>query len=119
MQCMTSCVFMQCMTIKHAATTKTGNLCCRYIGCGRKLYGVADSGCLNGQEGAAVLHWEEDKQNRPLAVKLGTITPSSADIFSYPEDAMVIDSKLSEHLAHFGINIQKVRERENNVDSFC
>lgn len=80
----------------------------RYIGCGRKLYGVVDSGCLTGEEGAAVLHWEENRPARPLAVKLGTITPSSADVYSYAEDTMVVDSKLAEHLAHFGINIQKV-----------
>lgn len=69
---------------------------------------MANSGCLNGEEGAAVRHWEEDKDSRPMAVKLGTITSTSADVYSYPEDAMVIDSKLDLHLAHFGINIQQV-----------
>lgn len=42
----------------------------------------------------------------PLAVKLGTITPDgNADVYSYDEDDMVIDTKLVQHLAHFGINV--------------
>lgn len=53
----------------------------------------------------------------PLAVKLGTITPDGkADVFSYDEDDMVVDSKLVQHLAHFGINVaqmEKVSMRMN------
>ena len=41
----------------------------------------------------------------PLAVKLGTITPSGADVFSYAENEMVEDPLLEEHLKHFGINV--------------
>ena len=43
----------------------------------------------------------------PLSVKLGTITPNGerSDVFPYDEDDMVIDSNLSIHLLHFGINI--------------
>ena len=36
---------------------------------------------------------------------MGTITPGGADVYSYDEDNMVIDPKLAEHLAHFGINM--------------
>lgn len=46
-----------------------------------------------------------DETKYPLAVKLGTITPDGADVFSYDEDNMVEDPKLSQHLAHFGIDI--------------
>lgn len=47
----------------------------------------------------------------PLAVKLGTITgDGKADIFSYVEDDMVIDSKLTEHLAHFGSFLKYVTD---------
>ena len=48
-------------------------------------------------------YYEETKY--PLAVKLGTITPDGADVYSYDEDDMVEDPKLSQHLAHFGIDI--------------
>ncbi len=41
----------------------------------------------------------------PLAVKLGTITPDGGDVYSYDEDDMVLDPLLSQHLAHFGIDI--------------
>ena len=41
----------------------------------------------------------------PLVVKLGTITPSGADVFSYDEDDMVEDPNLAEHLAYLGINM--------------
>ena len=42
-----------------------------------------------------------------MVVKLGTITPSGADVYSYAkdEDDMVTDPKLAEHLAHWGINM--------------
>ena len=48
-------------------------------------------------------HW--DAKHYPLAVKLGTITPDGADVYSYDEDEMVEDPELPKHLAHFGINI--------------
>lgn len=43
-------------------------------------------------------------------VKLGTITPSGADVYSYApdEDDMVQDLKLAAHLAHWGINMMQV-----------
>ena len=52
----------------------------------------------------------------PLAVKLGTITPDGkADVFSYKEDDMVIDPKLKEHLAHFGIKIQEMEKTDKSM----
>ena len=46
----------------------------------------------------------------PLAVKLGTITPHGADVYSYApdEDDMVTDPLLGDHLAHWGINMLQV-----------
>lgn len=57
-------------------------------------------------------HFLEDKENRPLAVKLGTISATSSDVYSYPEDSLVHDSKLNEHLRHFGIDIYQVWRRQ-------
>lgn len=51
----------------------------------------------------------------PLVVKLGTITPDSADVFSYDEDDMVIDSNLVKHLEHFGIEISKMRKTDKTM----
>ncbi|CAD5112680.1 DgyrCDS1901 [Dimorphilus gyrociliatus] len=51
----------------------------------------------------------------PLCVKLGTITPSGADVYSYAEDEMVIDPKLKEHLAHFGINMMTSEKTEKSM----
>ncbi len=48
-------------------------------------------------------HYKRTKY--PLAVKLGTITPEGADVYSYVEDDMVIDPLLNKHLKHFGINV--------------
>ena len=53
----------------------------------------------------------------PLAVNLGTITPGKVDVYSYEEDSIVMDPKLSEHLSHFGINMVimfKVSSVHNN-----
>lgn len=43
-------------------------------------------------------------------VKLGTITPHGADVFSYADDEndMVLDPHLGKHLAHWGINMLQV-----------
>lgn len=42
-------------------------------------------------------HYEATGRRYPLAVKLGTITPHSADVYSYAadEDDMVLDPKLA------------------------
>lgn len=43
-------------------------------------------------------------------VKLGTITPHGADVYSYApdEDDMVTDPLLAQHLEHWGINMMRV-----------
>jgi uncharacterized UBP type Zn finger protein len=53
----------------------------------------------------------------PLVVKLGTITPHGADVFSYAPDEndMVLDPLLSEHLAHWGIDIMQVEKTEKTM----
>ena len=58
-------------------------------------------------------HYNETKY--PLCVKLGTITPEGADVFSYAEDEMVTDPKLAEHLAHWGIDIQKQKKTDKSL----
>ncbi|EEA08335.1 ubiquitin carboxyl-terminal hydrolase family protein [Cryptosporidium muris RN66] len=92
------------------------NLSDGFIGCGRKLYGVG-GGCKDGSEGAALLHYKMFP-DRPLVVKLGTITPlGNADVFSYDkdEDDLVIDPNLIDHLAHFQINIGLLRKCDKSV----
>ena len=53
----------------------------------------------------------------PLVVKLGTITPSGADVYSYApdEDDMVTDPLLAEHLAHWGINVMAMQKTEKSM----
>jgi len=75
--------------------------------CGRKFFDGS------GGNNHAVEYYDQTKY--PLAVKLGTITPEGADVFSYDEDDMVIDPKLSEHLAHWGINVTKMRKTEKTM----
>ena len=69
-------------------------------------------------------HYQQTKY--PLAVKLGTITPDGADVYSYEEDDMVEDPYLSQHLKHFGIDIASmskvrvgVREQGGSHVSAC
>lgn len=61
------------------------NLSTGVIGCGRKLWDGS------GGNGHALQHYEETGSKYPLSVKLGTITPSGGDVFSYApeEDDMV------------------------------
>uniref|UniRef100_A0A8C4QUX2 ubiquitinyl hydrolase 1 n=1 Tax=Eptatretus burgeri TaxID=7764 RepID=A0A8C4QUX2_EPTBU len=76
------------------------------IRCGRKY--------VDGTEGNghALLHFVETGHS--LAVRMASISPDGADVFSFEKDEIVIDPKLSEHLEHFGINImcQKTQEAE-------
>ena len=65
----------------------------------------------SGGNNHAVDHYDTTKY--PLAVKLGTITPGGADVYSYDEDDMVLDPKLPEHLSHFGINMMIMNKVRN------
>uniref|UniRef100_A0A665VK07 Ubiquitin carboxyl-terminal hydrolase n=1 Tax=Echeneis naucrates TaxID=173247 RepID=A0A665VK07_ECHNA len=76
--------------------------------CGRRYFDGS------GGNNHALLHFQET--GYPLAVKLGTITPDGADVYSYDEDDMVLDSKLPEHLAHFGINMMTMEKLEIAVN---
>ncbi|XP_011293017.1 ubiquitin carboxyl-terminal hydrolase 5 [Musca domestica] len=80
--------------------------------CGRKFFDGS------GGNDHAVEHYRIT--NYPLAVKLGTITKDrsgaiTADVFSYPEDDMVVDSHLEQHLTHFGINIAAMKKSEKSM----
>lgn len=65
----------------------------------------------SGGNGSALRHFEATGSKHPLVVKLGTITPSGADVYSYApdEDDMVLDPHLDRHLRHWGINMMTVR----------
>uniref|UniRef100_A0A3P8WWJ0 Ubiquitin carboxyl-terminal hydrolase n=1 Tax=Cynoglossus semilaevis TaxID=244447 RepID=A0A3P8WWJ0_CYNSE len=75
--------------------------------CGRRYFDGT------GGNNHALLHFQET--GYPLAVKLGTITPDGADVFSYDEDDMVLDSKLPEHLSHFGIDMMTMEKRTTQL----
>ncbi|CAD7004184.1 ubiquitin carboxyl-terminal hydrolase 5 [Ceratitis capitata] len=76
--------------------------------CGRKFFDGS------GGNDHAVEYYR--KTGYPLAVKLGTITADGkSDVFSYPEDDMVIDSNLEKHLAHFGINMAAMKKSEKSM----
>lgn len=75
--------------------------------CGRKFFDGT------GGNNHAVEHYHEFKY--PLAVKLGTITPTGGDVYSYEEDAMVEDPLLAQHLAHFGINIAQMEKSDKSM----
>lgn len=76
--------------------------------CGRKFFDGS------GGNDHAVEYYKQT--NFPLAVKLGTITADGkADVFSYPEDDMVIDPNLGDHLLHFGINMTAMQKSEKSM----
>lgn len=75
--------------------------------CGRKFYDGS------GGNNHALEHYSECKY--PLAVKLGTITSDGGDVYSYPEEDMVLDPYLSKHLSHFGINICQLTKTEKSM----
>ncbi|KAI8100790.1 hypothetical protein M9434_005181 [Picochlorum sp. BPE23] len=87
------------------------NLSTGHIGSGRPQWDGT------GGNGAAMRHYESTGKKYPLVVKLGTITPGGADVYSYAsdEDDMVLDPKLGDHLAHWGINMMKMEKTDKTV----
>mmetsp|Transcript_41240 Transcript_41240/g.53208 ORF Transcript_41240/g.53208 Transcript_41240/m.53208 type:complete len:840 (+) Transcript_41240:19-2538(+) len=87
------------------------NLGTGHIGSGRRNWD--GSGGTNG----ALNHFSETGKVYPLVVKLGTITPAGADVYSYAEDenCMVTDAKLGEHLARWGINIMDLEKTDRTM----
>lgn len=75
--------------------------------CGRKYFDGT------GGNNHAEEHFKATKY--PLVVKLGTITATGADVYSYEEDNMVEDPKLNAHLAHFGINVSQMQKTEKSM----
>uniref|UniRef100_A0A0N4ZNJ6 Ubiquitin carboxyl-terminal hydrolase n=1 Tax=Parastrongyloides trichosuri TaxID=131310 RepID=A0A0N4ZNJ6_PARTI len=81
------------------------------IRCGRSQYikeGVITKGNNHMKE-----YYETTKY--PLVLKLGTIKDGDGDLYSYDEDENVFDPNLSKHLAHFGIDINKVEKTEKST----
>ncbi|KAI3466170.1 hypothetical protein Pfo_022833 [Paulownia fortunei] len=66
----------------------------------------------SGGNDHAVNHYNVTRY--PLAVKLGTINADleAADVFSYDEDASVVDPLLAQHLQHFGIDFSSLQKTE-------
>eukprot|EP00177_Eucheuma_denticulatum_P007462 GFKZ01013584.1.p1 GENE.GFKZ01013584.1~~GFKZ01013584.1.p1 ORF type:complete len:858 (+),score=140.23 GFKZ01013584.1:137-2710(+) len=87
------------------------NLSTGYIGSGRRNWDGS------GGTGAALSHYEKTGRKYPLAVKLGTITPQGADVYSYApdEDDMVLDPYLAQHLSHWGINMMQQEKTEKTM----
>eukprot|EP00072_Mus_musculus_P055038 XP_006535616.1 PREDICTED: ubiquitin carboxyl-terminal hydrolase 13 isoform X1 [Mus musculus] len=67
----------------------------------------------SGGNGHALEHYRD--MGYPLAVKLGTITPDGADVYSFQEEGPVSDPHLAKHLAHFGIDMLHTQGTENGL----
>ena len=72
---------------EHAVKTLASSRCAVMWDCLQNFDG-------SGGNGAAQRHFEATGSKYPLAVKLGTITPRGADVYSYGEDEMVTDPHL-------------------------
>ncbi|XP_074403490.1 ubiquitin carboxyl-terminal hydrolase 13 [Zonotrichia albicollis] len=67
----------------------------------------------SGGNGHAVEHYRDT--GYPLAVKLGTITPDGADVYSFDEEEPVLDPHIAKHLAHFGIDMLQMQVTDNGL----
>ncbi|KAM4659440.1 ubiquitin carboxyl-terminal hydrolase 13 isoform 1-T1 [Amazona ochrocephala] len=67
----------------------------------------------SGGNGHAAEHYKET--GYPLVVKLGTITPDGADVYSFDEEEPVLDPHIAKHLAHFGIDMLQMQVTENGL----
>ena len=81
---------------------------CGNLGCGRSQFGGV------GGNSHGLKHTE--LTSHAVAVKLGSITPEgTADIYCYACNEERIDTELSAHLAHWGINIADRQKTEKSV----
>uniref|UniRef100_A0A671TDX6 Ubiquitin carboxyl-terminal hydrolase n=1 Tax=Sinocyclocheilus anshuiensis TaxID=1608454 RepID=A0A671TDX6_9TELE len=69
----------------------------------------------SGGNGHALEHYKET--NFPLAVKLDTINPDGADVYSFDEEETVLDPHISEHLLHFGIDMLQMQRSGHHTDN--
>lgn len=83
-------------------------LICGNLGCGRAQFGGV------GGNSHGLAHYESSHHN--ISVKLGSITPEgSADVFCYECSEEIKDPLLSQHLAHWGINIAEHEKTEKSL----
>ena len=81
---------------------------CGNLGCGRSQYGGV------GGNSHGLKHTE--LTSHAVAVKLGSLTPEgTADIYCYACNEERIDTELSAHLAHWGINIADRQKTEKSL----
>ena len=81
---------------------------CGNLGCGRSQYGGV------GGNSHGLKHTE--LTSHAVAVKLGSITPEgTADVYCYACNEERIDTELSAHLAHWGINIADRQKTEKSL----
>lgn len=88
-------------------------LFCGHIGCGRKNYDGT------GGNNHAIDHYElnADPGHHCLAVKLGTITAESIDLFCYMCDDEKADPSYKEHLLRLGIDaVNSVKTEESMLE---
>jgi ubiquitin carboxyl-terminal hydrolase 5/13 len=79
--------------------------------CGRRFFDGS-----GGNDHAVEHYRNKESGGGPLAVKLGTITQEGkADVFSYDEDEMVVDPRLEQHLAHFGIRLGSCQKTDKSM----
>uniref|UniRef100_A0A4W3GQM9 Ubiquitin carboxyl-terminal hydrolase n=2 Tax=Callorhinchus milii TaxID=7868 RepID=A0A4W3GQM9_CALMI len=67
----------------------------------------------SGGNGHALEHYRETSY--PLAVKLGTISPDGADVYSFAEEEVVLDPSIAEHLMHFGIDMLRMQTLDSDI----
>eukprot|EP01117_Protostelium_nocturnum_P009498 TRINITY_DN3388_c0_g1_i1.p1 TRINITY_DN3388_c0_g1~~TRINITY_DN3388_c0_g1_i1.p1 ORF type:complete len:818 (-),score=348.96 TRINITY_DN3388_c0_g1_i1:146-2599(-) len=83
------------------------------IGCGRSQIDLVTRQNMGNEHASA--HYKAT--GYPLAVKLGTITKDGkGDVYSYGEDATVLDPLLPQHLQHFGINVVNLEKTEATTE---
>ncbi len=81
---------------------------CGNLGCGRAQFG----GVGGNSHGLA----HADSTNHPVAVKLGSITPEgTADVYCYSCNEERVDTELTAHLAHWGIDIAGREKTEKSM----
>lgn len=80
------------------------NLSSGFVGCGRRQYGVENSGCQNPpREGAGIRHYEANPDYH-VAAKINSVSSVAADLYSYRLDSPVRINNLDKALARLQLS---------------
>jgi len=108
-----------CRELSHCADCDLSSslwfcLTCGYLSCGRIIEEDKKLEFFQGGKGHAMAHFK--KTSHPLVCKIKAINFDYADVYCYICEDSIKDTLLTEHLHHFGIEIDVLPKTEMSLE---